>query len=75
MLRIFQVNDHTALADIRAWVAVADHRAQLITVGLPPQVEYQVVVAARPDILDTRDLAQVFLQAHQDSVTEIQFPR
>ena len=71
MLRIFHFNDHTELDRLRAWIAVADHRCQLIHTEIAGQVQYRVVVESR---LTEADHAELFAVEFAAAVTETEFP-
>ena len=71
MLRIFHINDHTALDRIRAWVAVADNRTQLILSDIAGQQQYQLVVDSRDPL---RNLGDLVIAEFAEAITEAEFP-
>lgn len=68
MLRIFHINDQSQLDRIRAWIAVADHRGQLIQSEIAGQHQYRVVVDSR------ENQADLFSAEFAAAVTEAEFP-
>ena len=46
--QLYDIPDPENLAVIRAWAAVADNRSSVITVGVEPNVRYQLVVYDQP---------------------------
>jgi hypothetical protein len=71
MLRIFHINDHTALDRIRAWSAEAANRTQLIHSEVAGQHQYRVVVESRSY---EADQVARFCEEFEDAITEAEFP-
>jgi hypothetical protein len=46
--QLYDILDVNDLAVIRAWAAVHDNRSAVITVGVDPNVRYQLVVYDQP---------------------------
>jgi hypothetical protein len=72
MLKRYLVTDVAVLDRIRSWVAVSDHRAQLIESRVSDAVEYHVILNLHYGHLDRVDL---FTTEFQDAVSECEFPR
>jgi hypothetical protein len=71
MLRIFHINDQSQLDRIRAWIAVAANRCQLIRSEVAGHAQYRVVVESR---LSEADHAERFAAEFAEAVTEVEFP-
>ncbi len=46
--QLYDILDIANLAEIRAWAAVPDNRSAVITVGVAPNIRYQLVVYDQP---------------------------
>jgi hypothetical protein len=46
--KLYDILDPDNLAEIRAWAAVPDNRSAVITVGLEPNIRYQLAVYDQP---------------------------
>jgi len=46
--QLYDILDSNDLAEIRAWAAVPENRSLVITVGVAPDVRYQLVVYDQP---------------------------
>jgi hypothetical protein len=46
--QLYDILDSNDLAEIRAWAAVPDNRSSVITVGIEPNVRYQLAVYDQP---------------------------
>jgi len=46
--QLYDILDTADLVEIRAWAAVPENRSSVITVGVAPNVRYQLVVYDQP---------------------------
>ena len=72
MLKRYLVTNHTVLDRIRAWVAVAANRCQLIESRVAGAVEYHVVLDLN---YDNDHLTEIFTAEFPEALQEIEFPR
>jgi hypothetical protein len=72
MLKRYLVTDHSELDRILAWVAVPDHRCQLIGSRVADTMEYHVVLDLSYGHLELIDLLSAEFST---AVAAVEFPR